>query len=109
MALDVDGWLDDEQMDRQMTMHMCGWTNTDIRSPARIQVSYSFSLISSIEPRKEVLSSCYLLAHMVIDHPVLTLGVLLISDTGALTPTSLAWRKGQCRDGPTDLAWLLPA
>lgn len=62
MALDVDGWLDDEQMDRQMTMHMCGWTNTDIRALVRIQASYSVSLISSIAPCKEVFLpvSCWL-------------------------------------------------
>lgn len=30
---------------------------------------------------------------MIIDYPVLTLRILLISDTGALTPTGLAWRK----------------
>lgn len=48
MALYLDGWLDDEGMDRQMTRHMCGWTNTGIRLSARIQASYLSSLISSI-------------------------------------------------------------
>lgn len=40
MALEVDGWLDDEWMDRQMTRHLCGWTNTDIRVSVRIQAFY---------------------------------------------------------------------
>lgn len=41
---------------------------------------------------------------MTIDYPVLTLGILLGIDAGHIAPpTSLAWRKARCSDGPTDL------